>query len=165
MPQEIPSLVEALLGSTRVAVLSTVGPQGPWCSQATYLPAGSWTDLYLCLSDAAEHTANLRRHNGISLIAEADGPQKNPLALRRLTVAGTAAPFDRAHDRYGSMAEAFVARTPHAQILFDLPDSRLWHVTLTRAAFIGGFGAAFVATRDEPARWRHQGRRDTSSSR
>lgn len=154
--------VQALLKTTRVGMLATIGEALPLASAVPFVALDGWGNLLLHLSTLAAHTQNLLRDPRVSLLVmEADDPQKNPLALTRLILQGTAGRLDRQSPTYQELARRFTDRFPDAAITMTLADFQLWQLRFQAAQFIAGFGRAYRAESSDPNVWQHQGRRDS----
>ncbi|HKN88563.1 MAG TPA: pyridoxamine 5'-phosphate oxidase family protein [Nitrospiraceae bacterium] len=154
--------VHSLLNTTRVGMLATIGEAMPLASAVPFVALDGWVDLLLHLSTLASHTQNLLRDPRVSLlIMEADDPQKNPLALTRLILQGTAGRIDRQGPTYDECARRFTERFPDAAITMTLADFQLWRLRFQASQFIAGFGRAYRAESSNPHVWQQQGRRDS----
>jgi len=154
--------VQSLLDTTRVGMLATAGEVFPLASAVPFIALKGWTELLLHISTLAAHTRNLLRDPRLSLlIMETDDPQKNPLALKRLSLLGTASPIDPQTPTYDGLARQFTDRFPDAAITMSLADFQLWRLDIQAAQFIAGFGRAYAAQSSQPSVWQQQGRRDS----
>ena len=141
----------------RTAVLLTMRNGRPFGSHVPYIFGESWTRAYLHLSRLALHTQHLLNDPRVSLfIAEPDGPEKNPLALRRINLQGEAAILSRDAPSYGEIKERYLERFPQAEMMFGFGDFALWELRLDDAHFVLGFCQAFVSSSTTPSRWVHQ---------
>lgn len=153
--------VRYLLETTRVGMLATIGESLPLASAVPFVSIDGWVTVLLHLSTLAAHTQNLSRDSRVSLLLmEADGPQKNPMALKRLTLQGTASRLNQRASLYETLACRYVDRFPDAQITMTLGDFQLWQLQMHAAQFIAGFGRAYTAESAQPLMWQHQGRRE-----
>ncbi len=153
--------VQSLLNMTRVGMLATIGEALPLASAVPFVVLDGWADLLLHISTLAAHTQNLLRDPRLSLLVmEADAPQKNPLALKRLILQGTAGRIDLQSPTYDSLARRFTDRFPDAAVTMVLSDFQLWRLQIQTAQFIAGFGRAYTAESGQSNVWRQQGRRD-----
>jgi len=147
----------ALADDVRTAVLLTSRNGRPFGSHVAYVFGPDWTRAYLHLSRLALHTQHLLNDPHMSLFfAEPDGPEKNPLALRRMNLQGEAAilsPDAPAHDE---IKQRYLERFPQAEMMFGFGDFALWELQLEDAHFLLGFGQAFVSSAATPTRWMHQ---------
>lgn len=155
--QDVQQEWSALIQDTRTAVLLTMRNGRPFGSHVPYVFGSDWTKAYLHLSRLALHTQHLLANPHVSLfIAEPDGSEKNPLALRRLNLQGQAAQLSPDAPSYGAIKERYLSRFPQAEMMFGFGDFALWELRLEEAHFVLGFGQAFVSTADTPTRWVHQ---------
>lgn len=155
--EDVQQAWSALTDGVRTAVLLTLRSGRPFGSHVPYVFGSDWTRAYLHLSRLALHTQHLLEDPRLSLfIAEPDGSEKNPLALRRLNLQGEAAMLPRDASTYEEMKERYLERFPQAEMMFGFSDFALWELRLEEAHFVLGFGQAFVSTTATPARWVHQ---------
>jgi putative heme iron utilization protein len=147
----------ALVQDVRTAVLLTLRNGRPFGSHVPYVFGSDWTRAYLHLSRLALHTQHLMTDPRVSLfIAEPDGPEENPLSLRRMNLQGHAAPLSPDALSYRQIKERYLSRFPEAEMMFGFGDFSLWELRLEDAHFVLGFGLAFVSTAATPSRWVHQ---------
>lgn len=147
----------ALVEDVRTAVLLTLRNGRPFGSHVPYIFGSDWTRAYLHLSRLALHTQHLMTDPRVSLfIAEPDGPEKNPLALRRLNLQGKAAILSPDAPSYQEVRKRYLSRFPKAEMMFGFGDFALWELRLEDAHFVLGFGQAFVSIGETPSRWVHQ---------
>ena len=155
--EDVQQAWSALIEDTRTAVLLTMRNGRPFGSHVPYVFGSDWTNAYLHLSRLALHTQHLLADPHVSLfIAETDGPEKNPLALRRINLMGQAAPLSPDTPSYGEFKEQYLSRFPQAEMMFGFGDFALWELRLEDAHFVLGFGQAFISTVATPSRWVHQ---------
>ena len=147
----------ALVEDVRAAVLLTMRNGRPFGSHVPYIFGSDWSRAYLHLSRLALHTQHLLADPHVSLfIAEPDGPEKNPLALRRMNLQGKAAILSPDAPTYDAMKKRYLERFPQSEMMFGFGDFALWELRLEEAHFVLGFGQAFVSSEASPARWVHQ---------
>ena len=155
--QDVQQAWSALTQDVRTAVLLTLRGGRPFGSHVPYVCGPDWTRAYLHLSRLALHTRHLLSDPHVSLfIAEPDGPEKNPLALRRINLVGQAVPLSPDAPSYDELKERYLSRFPQAEMMFGFGDFALWELRLEDAHFVLGFGQAFLSTAATPARWVHQ---------
>lgn len=146
-----------LTEAVRTAVLVTLRNGRPFGSHVPYIFGSDWSRAYLHLSRLALHTQHLLADPHVSLfIAEPDGPEKNPLALRRLNLQGEAAIPSPDAPTYDEIKQRYLERFPQSEMMFGFGDFALWELRLEEAHFVLGFGQAFVSTATNPSRWVHQ---------
>jgi putative heme iron utilization protein len=158
-PESIEAEFRGLVESLRVGVLITMSEGGPFGSHVPFLMDGAWTGAIIHISQLAVHTQNLAYDRRIALfLAEPDSPEKNPTALKRINLQGTAHPMASDALSYEEAKQRYLLRFPQAAVTFQLPDFQLWALEMTRVHFVSGFGRAFHATAETPGRWMHLGR-------
>ena len=154
--QDVQDAWSALVRDVRTAVLLTMQDGRPFGSHVPYVFGENWTRAYLHLSRLALHTQHLLNDPHVSLfIAEADGPEKNPLALRRINLQGEAGVLSPDAPSYDEMRERYLERFPQSEMMFGFGDFALWELRLNDAHFVLGFGQAFVSNAASPSRWVH----------
>ena len=89
-------------------------------------------------------------------ISEPDGPDKNPLALRRMNLQGDAVILAPEEPDYPKVKASYLARFPTSAMMFSFGDFSLWELRLQEAHLVLGFGQAYQSTSDSPATWTHQ---------
>jgi len=155
--QDVHQAWTALTGDVRTAVLLTLRNERPFGSHVPYVFGSDWTSAYLHLSRLALHTQHLLENPQVALfIAEPDGLEKNPLALRRLNLQGEAAILSPDTPTYEPIKRRYLERFPQAEMMFSFGDFSLWELRLAEAHFVLGFGQAFISTAATPAKWVHQ---------
>lgn len=155
--QDVQDVWSALVQDVRAAVLLTMRNEHPFGSHVPYVFGPDWTRAYVHLSRLALHTQHLLTVPRVSLfIAEPDGPDKNPLALRRMNLRGHAAQLSPDAPSYTQHKDRYLSRFPQAEMMFGFGDFVIWELRLDDAHFVLGFGQAFVSSATAPARWVHQ---------
>lgn len=146
-----------LTQEVRTGVLLTMRQEKPFGSHVPYILGENWTRAYLHLSRLALHTQHLLQNAQVSLfLSESDHPEKNPLALRRINLQGTAAILAPDAPAYAQMKERYLARFPKSAMMFGFADFSLWELQLQDAHLVLGFGQAYQATAHSPELWIHQ---------
>jgi len=141
--------IAALLRSSRIAFLSTLGPHGPETSMAPF--AIQQGDLLLHLSHLARHTKNLAADPRIGImICQPEQPSASPLALPRLSLAADMQPVGASET--GIARQHYLARIPEAAPLFSFADFHLYRAVIRQIHWVGGFGQAREVPRDA---WLH----------
>src|ERR1041385_2744854 len=111
--QDIDAEFHALVQSLRVGVLITTGPEGPFGSHVPFLMTGDWTRVFIHISRLAVHTKNLMQDRRLALfLAEPDRTEKNPAALKRINLQGSAHPLADDAQGYGEIKENYLSRFP-----------------------------------------------------
>ncbi|MCC6142017.1 MAG: pyridoxamine 5'-phosphate oxidase family protein [Nitrospira sp.] len=146
-----------LAQEVRTGVLLTMRNGKPFGSHVPYVLGENWTRAYLHLSRLALHTQHLLQDSHVSLfLSELDHPEKNPLALRRMNLQGTAAILQAEAPAYTAIKERYLARFPKSAMMFGFSDFALWELHLQDAHLVLGFGQAYQATAVSPELWTHQ---------
>lgn len=148
---------ETLTQEVRTGVLLTMRNGKPFGSHVPYVLGENWTRAYLHLSRLALHTQHLLQDPHVSLfLSEPDRPKKNPLALRRINLQGTAAILTPDAPAYAQMKDRYLARFPTSAMMFGFADFSLWELQLQDAHLVLGFGQAYQSTADASSHWTHQ---------
>lgn len=146
-----------LTQDVRTGVLLTMRNGKPFGSHVPYVLGDNWTRAYLHLSQLALHTQHLRQDPQVSLfLSEPDHAEKNPLALRRINLQGTATILSPDAPTYAQMKARYLARFPKSAMTFGFADFSLWELQLQDAHLVLGFGQAYQATAPSPDHWIHQ---------
>lgn len=141
----------------RTGVLLTLRNGRPFGSHVPYVFGADWTRAYLHLSRLALHTQHLLHDGRVSLfVSEPDGPGKNPLALKRMNLQGTAAILPDSHPDYPAAKQRYLDRFPQSAMMFGFGDFNLWALSLENAHLVLGFGQAYQAAASAPLSWLHQ---------
>lgn len=158
MPNEaVQTACDNLIAQARTGVLLTLRNGHPFGSHVPYLIGADWSRVYLYLSRLALHTQQILEDSRVSLfIAELDGPGKNPSALQRLNLQGTAAILPPAHGSYDHIKQRYLAIFPQSQLMFGFGDFSLWELQMRHAHLVLGFGHAYHANSAAPEEWHHQ---------
>lgn len=148
---------QALAAGVRTAVLLTMREGLPFGSHVPYVFGDDWTRAYLHLSRLALHTRHLLQDARLSLfISEPDGPEKNPLALRRMNLQGTGAVLSPDCSAYATVKARYLSRFPQSAIMFGFADFDVWELQLHDAHVVLGFGQAYLCGSAAPLEWIHQ---------
>ena len=155
--EEIQAAYEHLITGSRTGVLLTLRNGHPFGSHVPYLLGADWSCAYLHLSRLALHTQHLLEDSRVSLfMAEPHEPGKNPLALQRLNLQGTARILPVDHESYESIKQRYLAKFPQSKMMFGFGDFALWELHMRDAHLVLGFGQAYQADAASPNHWHHQ---------
>lgn len=153
--EEVRAAWAELVQEIRTGVLLTLRNGRPFGSHVAYIAGEDWTRVYVHLSRLALHTQHLQTDPRVSFfVAEPDRPEKNPLALRRINLQGTASIMP--DDLSSYVKQAYLARFPQAAMMFGFGDFNLWELRMDDAHFVLGFGQAYLSRADRPQEWTHQ---------
>ena len=127
-------LARRLIRGRGHAALATSLDGQPYASLVATASDTAGNPLML-LSDLAQHSANIRADQRVSLVCEDTAGQADPLAGPRLSLLGAATIVEdeAAHAR-------FVARHPSAERYAGFADFRLYRVAANRGHLVAGFG-------------------------
>ena len=125
-----------LLRAARVGSLATTDDGQPFASLVTPATAPDLSPLLL-LSDLSPHTRHLKADPRCALLVVGPTPEPNPQTTPRATIAGTAEPIADT-----ALKSRYLAIHPYATLYADFADFHLWRVTITGAAYVGGFARA-----------------------
>ncbi|MEQ1794660.1 MAG: pyridoxamine 5'-phosphate oxidase family protein [Nitrospira sp.] len=146
-----------LAQEVRTGVLLTLRNGKPFGSHVPYVLGENWTRAYLHLSQLALHTQHLLLDPHVSLfLSEPDHPEKNPLALRRMNLQGTAVILAADAPAYAGVKERYLTRFPKSAMMFGFADFSLWELRLQDAHLVLGFGQAYQSTAGSTDHWTHQ---------
>jgi putative heme iron utilization protein len=139
-----------LVGRAKSATLATIArdPAGfPYASLVAVAFDGAGRPI-LFLSELAEHTGNLHaRPEASVLVAEAPGPNADPLALGRVTILG---PCVRVPDaERASVRALFLREHPTAAQYIDFRDFAFYRMEPIALRYVGGFGRMSWVTPEE----------------
>lgn len=144
------ALTEAkqLLKSAQMAVLSTHSntlPGFPFGSTVQFY-ANDSGQVFLFISDIAQHAKNLTHNNKLSLTVFEQTNSDNP-QMSRLTLVAEATKYPRSKSQH--LIEQFVEHFPTAEQYKELTDFHIWQIDMVRARFIAGFGKIFWLEKEE----------------
>lgn len=118
------------------AVLATrLGPEGWPYASLVLLAVDHDAAPILLLSDLAEHSRALAADARLSLLIDGTAGHDDPLTGPRLTLLGTAE-----RTTAPEAARRFLARHPAAELYAGFADFHFYHVAVSRAHLVAGFG-------------------------
>ena len=150
----------------KTLVMATVNKDGiPNASYTPYVKAGS--DLYIYVSELAEHTQNLTHNKAVSVfLVEDESKTRNLHVRRRLTYICDIHKLDLKTDAYNAIMDQFAEKFGSTiSLLRDLEDFHLFKLTPNKGSFVIGFGQAFTITGDNLEVLKHQNERGHTSSK
>ena len=129
------SAAKKLVREARSGALATLmrSSGDPFCSLVNVASAPDGSPLLL-LSRLAVHTGNLLADPRISLMLD-ERKEGDPLEGARVTLTGTAAATEDAHDR-----RRYLARQPEAEVFAGFADFGFYRLALESAHLVAGFG-------------------------
>lgn len=154
---EIHAAWNTLAQEVRSGVLLTMRNGKPFGSHVPYVLGENWTRAYVHLSRLALHTQHLLQNPRVSLfLSESDAPEKNPLALCRMNLQGSAIILRPDMPAYPGIKERYLARFQKSAMMFGFADFSLWELQLQDAHLVLGFGQAYQSSAGSPGIWTHQ---------
>lgn len=143
-------LAKGLVRTARFAALGTLDPAdgSPAVSRVSLATAMDGAPGFL-ISGLSGHFANLAADQRCSLLVGEPG-KGDPLAHPRMTLIGRARRLAAGPERDLFKAR-YLARHPKAALYADFPDFAFWLFDVSRASLNGGFGKAYVLSRDDLA--------------
>ena len=160
---------EAFPGGFETLLMATTGADGaPHASYAPYLRDG--VDFYVYVSQLAAHTRNLHEQGRVCVFfVEDESEASSPFARRRATFYCTAQEVPRDSDGFAPVMDALAGKFGALveKTLRHLTDFRLYRLTPHKAAYVAGFGRAFVIEGEDLDQLRHRseaGHRDSRKS-
>jgi putative heme iron utilization protein len=150
MDRKTQEALVALLRKRGTAALGTLHGGSPLVSLVLYACSPDLSELYIHVSQLAQHTAGLLADPRVGLlIVEEDLPSRNPLSLARVTIQGVASQLEPESAAFSAARTLYLAAHPTARINFQLPDFMLFGIRPEAARFVAGFGKIFDL--DRPA--------------
>jgi len=143
-PQRIATM-HTLLSENRTGSLSTLNDGAPFGSMVPFLWHPESATPYIHVSRLARHTRHMGDDPRVALlITEADGPDKNPLALIRTCISGSVTRVGPQDEGYGLLKARYLERFPTSAMIFQLPDFAFYGITPEQIHLVAGFGMAYT---------------------
>jgi len=135
--------IRELLDGQRVLTLAVITDGVPFAGLLPFVPLADYSAVLVHASRISKHGAALAAGGraGI-LLNEQDGPDKDPLQLKRATFDCDVRGFERNGEEWLAGRELYLARFPGSRITFRLGDFTLYRLTFRDGLFVGGFGRA-----------------------
>jgi len=143
----------SLVLNRRLAALGTLHDGSPLVSMVLYAARPNLSKLFIHVSRLALHTGGLLADPRVGLlIAEADRPNRNPLAMSRVSIQGLAHVLDPHSNDFEEAREVYINAHPNAAFNFGLGDFLLVGIRPHSARFVAGFGRIVDIDSDDWAR-------------
>jgi putative heme iron utilization protein len=145
------SLAQDLLAKARWASLGTLGDDGhPMVTRIGFAClAGTLVSL---VSDLSAHSTALRRDARCALMVGEVAARGDPLNQPRLSLKARAQFISRDSAEHGEMAALYLSDHPKARLYIGFTDFSFLRFDILSAALNGGFGKAYLLTREDLAR-------------
>jgi putative heme iron utilization protein len=135
----------ALLDQCRVLTLAVLAGQAPLAGLLPFASLPDRSGVLVHASRLARHSAGLQPGARVSmLLHEADGTDKDPLQLRRVTFDCTVEPLERAGDAWQAGRALYLSRFPGSGVTFELGDFTLHRLAFQSGLYVAGFGRAIA---------------------
>ncbi len=124
----------------RLLALGVLVDGAPYVGQVPFAltPGG---DLLVHVSRLAKHSRGLASGAPWSgLLQVGDDGQSDPFRLPRLTLEGHAEPLEPGSERHGAARDAYCAKLPTGEMMFQLGDFTLFQLVVERGRLVAGFG-------------------------
>jgi putative heme iron utilization protein len=135
--------IRQLLDGQRVLTLAVISDGAPFAGLLPFVPLADYSAVLVHASRLSKHGAALAAGGraGI-LLFEQDGPDKDPLQLKRATFDCDVRGFERKGEEWLAGRELYLRRFPDSRITFNLGDFTLYRLGFREGLFVGGFGRA-----------------------
>lgn len=148
--QEARTLARSLLRDARFAAIAVLDPETgfPSASRIILTTAEDGTPFILA-STLAAHTQGILADPRCSLLVGEPADKGDPLVHPRMTVHCLAEKVVRETGEHDALRTLFLERHPKAKLYIDFGDFGFYRLVPQGAALNGGFGKAFLLTRED----------------
>jgi putative heme iron utilization protein len=132
-----------LFDGQRVLTLAVIADGVPFAGLLPFVPIADYAAVLVHASRISKHGAALAAGGraGI-LLHEQDGPDKDPLQIKRATFDCDVRGYERKGEEWIAGRELYLQRFPDSRITFNLGDFTLYRLTFREGLYVGGFGRA-----------------------
>jgi heme iron utilization protein len=143
-------LIRGLLDGERVLSLAVLVDGAPFAGLLPFIPLPDYSGVMIHASRLSRHTAGLAAGaRAAVLLHEQDGPDKDPLQIKRASFECNVQPLERNSEPWAAGRERYLARFPDSRITFRLGDFTLYRLDFRQGLLVAGFGRAVdIAPRD-----------------
>jgi putative heme iron utilization protein len=143
-------LIRGLLDGERVLSLAVLVDGAPFAGLLPFFPLPDYSGVMIHASRLSRHTAGLAAGaRAAVLLHEQDGPDKDPLQIKRASFECVVQPLERNSEPWAAGRERYLARFPDSRITFRLGDFTLYRLDFRQGLLVAGFGRAVdIAPRD-----------------
>ena len=136
-------LIRTLLDGERVLSLAVLVDGAPFAGLLPFVPLPDYAGVLIHASKLSKHSAGLGTGTRAAvLLHEQDGPDKDPLQIKRMMFDCTVQPYERKSQDWEAGRELFLARFPDSRITFKLGDFTLYRLQFVAGTYVAGFGRA-----------------------
>jgi len=143
-------LIRTLLDGERVLSLAVLVDGAPFTGLLPFIPLPAYSGVMIHASRLSRHTAGLTAGaRAAVLLHEQDGPDKDPLQIKRVSFECDVHPLVRESEPWATGRERYLARFPDSRITFRLSDFTLYRLEFRQGLLVAGFGRAMdIAPKD-----------------
>jgi len=143
-------LIRTLLDGERVLSLAVLVDGAPFTGLLPFIPLPAYAGVMIHASRLSRHTAGLTAGaRAAVLLHEQDGPDKDPLQIKRVSFECDVHPLVRESEPWATGRERYLARFPDSRITFRLSDFTLYRLEFRQGLLVAGFGRAMdIAPKD-----------------
>ena len=139
--------IRGLLDGERILSLAVLVDGSPFAGLLPFVPTTGYSGVVIHASRLSRHTAGLASGaRAAVLLHEQDGPEKDPLQIKRASFECDVHPLERNGEEWTAERERYLARFPGSRITFRLSDFTLYRLEFRQGLWVGGFGRAVEIT-------------------
>ncbi|NOH04235.1 MAG: pyridoxamine 5'-phosphate oxidase [Chloroflexi bacterium] len=147
MDAQSEKVLAQLIRETRIAALGTLRDEAPQVAMVAYLVNDDFSVFYIHVSRLAQHTVDMQKDKRVSLlICETDDGRADPQTLARVSIRGVTESIQNGEPGYIRLKNAYLARFPESEKLFNLADFNFWRITPKGGRYVAGFAKAYNIT-------------------
>lgn len=142
--------IRELLDGQRVLTLAVIADAVPYAGLLPFVPLPGYSGVMIHASRLSRHSTGLAAGGRAAvLLHEQDGPDKDPLQIKRVSFECDVHPLARDSEPWTAGRERYLARFPASRITFRLSDFTLHRLEFRQGLLVAGFGRAMeIAPQD-----------------
>ena len=135
--------IRELLDGQRVLSLAVIADGAPYAGLLPFVVLPRYAGVMVHASRLSKHTQGLTAdaRAGV-LVHEQDGPEKDPLQIKRATFECLVRPIERKSEAWEEGRDWYLQRFPDSRITFGLGDFTLYRLEFQKGLYVAGFGRA-----------------------
>lgn len=151
--------IRKLLDEERLLALAVIDASGgPYAGLLPFAVLPDHRSVLIHASRMSRHSQGLATGARVGiLLHEQDGPDKDPLQIKRATFECRVQPYERQSEDWVAARDVFLQRFPDSRITFRLGDFTLYRLQFERGLYVGGFGRAVDVEPDDIVRLAESG--------
>jgi putative heme iron utilization protein len=151
--------IRELLDEQRLLALAVIDESGgPYAGLLPFTVLPDHRSVLIHASRMSRHSQGLAAGARVGiLLHEQDGPDKDPLQIKRATFECSVHPYERQSADWIAARDIFLQRFPDSRITFRLGDFTLYRLDFARGLYVGGFGRAVDVEPDDVVRLAESG--------